>query len=103
MTNVEYINRIIRDSELKEHIGYFEGCDYIGQYQLIIGDLSLIETLPYSYIHDSMKRRLVLEIYNKKSDKIEQFERVSDCIYYIQQSIKQKTIDDKKDRINREV
>jgi len=96
MTNVEYINTIIPGGEFREPIGYVEGCDYIGQYQLIIGDLSIIE-IRYDYINDG----LVLEIYNKKSDKIEQFERVSDCIDYIQREIKQKTIDDEKDRINR--
>jgi len=98
MTNVEYINTIIHGGELKEHIGYVEGCDYIGQYQLIIADLSIIEILRYDHINNA----LVLEVYNKKSDEIEQFERVSDCIDYIQRSIKQKTIDHEKDRIKAE-
>jgi len=86
MTNVEYINTIIHGGELKEHRRYVEGCDDIGQYQLIIGHLSVIEILRYD-INDA----LVLEVYNRKSAEIEQFERVSDCIDYIQRSIKQTT------------
>lgn len=88
MTKIEEIHERMYGGEIRKHLGYVKDCDYLGEWQFLIGNLSVIETIKYN---DHVGDKLVLEVWDKDSQSSEQFDDIHTCIEHIQELLKHTT------------